>query len=927
MRALLSSLGITVSTYRKKLPAVICLVSAFSIADVYAQQAQVNVPELPVNQAVQRLAKAAGIKIQGLEHLPAHTTPAVTGDARDVLSDLMRSAQVEWSLSDNVLVIQPQDSVTDNVMSLPGAVVLAERETVMGTMKFDREFIANRPSGNGDLTSVLKIHPNVQFDNSQLSSKTPGEISPANISINGAKFYQNAFIVDGIGFNNDIDPAEDNPALLAAPPGRSQGLALDTDLLESITVYDANVPASYGRFTGGVVEANTRKPSKELHGKLSVQTSRSSWTRYHIDKSQQEDFDNSGSASEQPEFTKRTIRGTLEGHLTENFGLLGSFSQKRSTIPLSRYSANNVAQMGYQKEKQKRAIDNYFVKGHWQISDALVLEGSVTHAPETNYYFASNVINSGVDLKSGGQQYALKLKWDTDWAYIVQDLAYGVLEQSRDSDEDNYYAWKKSDAKNWGIGNKVSANSLEGGYGDIEQKQKTYQYKLAINWLPLTTGAITQHWSVGLDASWQHVNYERLTENGTYVLPKETRSCKKADGSLAGACSISPTVNGWDGQYMTQRTRFIQGDFSFTSRELAAYVQNDVHIGRVKVRPGVRIDNDNYMKKTTFAPRFALEYDVFDNQGTVLTAGANRYYGRNISGWRLQDGRNRLRFTDRRTSVDGDWVTLTQATNTTLFNKLDIPYDDEWMLGLTQRVAGVEFGLKYVNRTGKDQVIQVKGDKLGVPSTDPTLSKNYTTYTNDGRSRTDIITLTAQPLQPIEFAGTQTSALLALDWTKSKSNAPDYTDSTEAGTYYDNAYIQYKGSVIRYADRPADNFHRPWTARLNTITQMEALNLTLSNFVRYRAGYSKAGYTGKKTDYQGQSINVWDELKYSAAVTWDMRLAWDLPLAKDQGAFVNVDVFNVLDKKVVTAANNSVVNSVPTYEVGRQFWLEVGYRF
>ena len=89
------------------------------------------------------------------------------------------------------------------------------------------------------------------------------------------------------------------------------------------------------------------------------------------------------------------------------------------------------------------------------------------------------------------------------------------------------------------------------------------------------------------------------------------------------------------------------------------------------------------MKKTTFAPRFALEYDVFDNQGTVLTAGANRYYGRNISGWRLQDGRNRLRFTDRRTSVDGDWVTLAQATNTTLFNKFDIPYDDEWMLGLT----------------------------------------------------------------------------------------------------------------------------------------------------------------------------------------------------------------------------------------------------
>lgn len=903
------------------------LAGMLGITGTQAQAAAIDLPALPLAQAVQQLSQSVGIQVQGLEHLSMQQAPKLSGDAQQLLEQLMNDAQVQWSLDHGVLVIHPQHSATANTMSLPSTVVLAERESSMGKMQFDRDFIAKRPSGNGDIGSVLKIHPNVQFDNSQLSSKTPGEISPANISINGAQFYQNAFIVDGVGFNNDIDPAENNPALLASAPGRSQGLALDTDLLDNITVYDSNVPAAYGRFTGGVVEANTRAPSQELHGKLSVQTTRSSWTRYHIDRSQQEDFENSGGADAQPEFTKKIIRGTLEGHLTENFGLMGSFSQKRSTIPLSMYSANNVAQMGYQKQKQKRAIDNYFVKAHWQISDAVTLEGSITHAPETNHYFAANVKNSGVDLKSGGQQYALKLKWDTDWAYIEQNLAYGVLEQSRDSDENDYFTWRKSAATDWGIGDKPTTLSLDGGYGDIEQKQKTYQYKLAVNGLPWQTGHVTQHWSAGLEASWQQVNYERLTESSTYVLPSQTNSCVRADGSLANACLISPTINGWQGQYLRQRTRFTTGEFDFTTRELAAYVQNDIHIGRVKVRPGLRLDNDNYMQKTTTAPRLAIEYDVFANQGTVLTAGANRYYGRNISSWRLQDGRNRLRFTDTRSSVDADWETVTQAGNNTLFNKLDIPYDDEWMLGLKQRVTGVELSLKYVNRTGKDQVIQVKGDTLGQPSTDPNLSKSYTTYTNDGRSRTDIITLTAQPLQSLEFAGTQTAALLALDWTKSKSNAPDYSDSTEAGKYYENDYIQYKGSVIHYADRPADNFHRPWTARLNTITQMDALNLTLSNFVRYRAGYAKAGSTGKKVDYQGQLINVWDEIQYSAAVTWDMRIAWDLPLSKDQAAFVNVDIFNVLDKKVVTEGSNSLANNVPTYEIGRQFWLEVGYRF
>lgn len=916
-----------VAKYKKKNIAGVCLGAVISLGHAYGHPLEMSLPALSLTQAVQQLTQIAGIHVQGLEYLPDQQMPKLSGDRNKLLKQLMSEAQVEWTLDNSRLVIKPKQAAVADAMSLPNSIVIAQREPSMGKMTFNREFISQRPSGNGDITSVLKIHPNVQFDNAQLSSKTPGEISPANISINGAQFYQNAFIVDGVGFNNDIDPAEDNPALLSSAPGRSQGLALETDLLDSIVVHDSNVPAAYGRFTGGVVEANTRAPTQDLHGKLSVQTTRSSWTRYHIDKSQQGSFENSGGASDQPEFTKKTIRGTLEGHLTENFGLVGSFSQKRSTIPLSMYSANNVDEKGHHTQKQKREIDNYFVKGHWQINDAMVLEGSITHAPETNHYFAANIMDSGVDLKSGGQQYALKLKWDTDWAHIEQNLAYGVLQQSRDSDQDDYFSWRKSDAQDWGVGDSNFSSSLEGGFGDIEQKQKTYQYKSAVNWLPWTTGFVTQNWSAGLEASWQHVNYERLTENSTYVLPRAANSCVKADGRTASACSISPTVNGWNGQYLSMRTRFTEGEFSFTSRELAAYVQNDMHIGRFKIRPGVRFDNDSYMQKTTVAPRLAIEYDVLGNQNTVLTAGANRYYGRNISSWRLQDGRNRLRFTDLRSSINADWLQTAQATNSTLFNTLDIPYDDEWMLGIKQRVANLELGFKYVNRAGKDQVIQVRGDKLGQPSTDPTLSNSYTTYSNDGRSRTEIFTLTAQPLQALEFAGTQTAALLALDWTKSKSSAPTYSDSTEAGRYYDNEYIQYKGSVIHYADRPADNYHRPWTARLNTITQMDALNLTLSNFVRYRAGYSKPGNTGEKLNYNGQQINVWDEVDYSAAVTWDMRLAWDMPIAKDQAAFVNVDIFNVLDKKVVTEGSNSVVNNVPTYEVGRQFWLEVGYRF
>lgn len=909
------------------------LASAFCVGMALPVLAEpVKLEGVQLQQAIQRLAQMSGLQVQGIEHLTGEQRISIEGEPKELLNSLLGGSGASWDIQNGVLRIYPvaPGRRTDDVVQLPQTVVLGQVEP-SGLMVLDRNMLASMPAGNGDLTSALKIHPNVQFDNAQLSSKTPGEIAPANISINGAHFYQNAFVVDGIGFNNDIDPAHDNTALLDSAPGRSQGLALDIDLLENIQVYDSNVPVSFGGFTGGVVEANTRAPSKAFSGKVSIQTSRDSWTRYHIDKRDRENFENSGNANMQPKFTKWTRRANLEGHVTDNFGLMASVSQKRSTIPLSFYSANNVAQMGYQEEKQKRKIDNYFLKSVWSINDRLVLESSVTHAPEVNYYFASNIMNSGVNLKSGGQQYAMKLKWDADWARVEQNLAYSVLEQSRDSDNDDYYTWRKSTAKDWGIGSSATTNSLEGGYGDIEQEQKTLQYKLDINLNPWVTGAVTHNISTGLDASWSKVSYERLTEANVYVSPASTNTCVRVDGTTVGACLMSPTINGWNGQYMTSRTRYVQGGFNFTTRELAAYVQNDMRMGNLKLRPGVRIDNDNYMGKTTIAPRLAMEYDLMGNQRTVFSAGANRYYGRSIYAWRLQDGRNRLRFTDRRTAASGginaEWTQTAHAANNSTFNQLDVPYDDEWMLGFKQQFAGLEFAFKYVNRTGKDQVVKVRGTTLGQPSNNPDLlSSTYTTYTNAGRSRNDIYTLTVQPLRPLDFAGTQTSALLALDWSKSKASSPIYSDTGD--TYFDDDYIQYKGRFIHYADRPADNYHRPWTARLNTTTKIESINLTVDNFVRYRSGYAKAGNTGKKVEYNGQLVNVWDELEYKAVVTWDMRLGWELPVAKNQAAFVNLDIFNVLDKQVVSAASTTnAETAVPTYEVGRQFWLEVGYRF
>jgi hypothetical protein len=50
-----------------------------------------------------------------------------------------------------------------------------------------------------------------------------------------------------------------------------------------------------------------------------------------------------------------------------------------------------------------------------------------------------------------------------------------------------------------------------------------------------------------------------------------------------------------------------------------------------------------------------------------------------------------------------------------------------------------------------------------------------------------------------------------------------------------------------------------------------------------------------------------------------------MPTAREQALFVAVDVTNVTDKVNSIVSNSSTVRT--TYEVGRQYWLEVGYRF
>lgn len=170
-----------------------------------------------------------------------------------------------------------------------------------------------------------------------------------------------------------------------------------------------------------------------------------------------------------------------------------------------------------------------------------------------------------------------------------------------------------------------------------------------------------------------------------------------------------------------------------------------MQFGNLGLRPGLRYEGDDYMEKKTLAPRFSGDYDFFGDRSTVLVFGANRYYGRNLYKMRLDDGRDQLNSRYRRSSQSSPWTYLSTVSGEVRFSSLDIPYDDEWMVGLNQQWLNTDFSLKYVHRAGHDKVVKSYRNVVGAPVVDGYTS-NYYVYTNQGSSESDNVTLTITPV-------------------------------------------------------------------------------------------------------------------------------------------------------------------------------------
>jgi hypothetical protein len=766
------------------------------------------------------------------------------------------------------------------------------------------------------------MHPGVQFSETRMQSKRQGEIAPQDISINGAKYYQNLFQVDGARINNDIDPTSNNPNHYANPPSAAQGIALDTSLICKLQIADSNVSARYGGFNGGVVNVESCDPGTELSGAMSVQYTSSNWTKLIVDEQDYKSFQESSDYTAQPKFRKVFYKGNVSGHLTENWGVTAAFSRRTSDIPLRAYgTAGNTTDAT--DKTQSRQIDNLWLKNVINISPDTRLRVTVVDAPAEDHYFIKNQKDSGFTLTSGGQQLQAALEHRMNAGKWFVQAGYTTADSSRRSETNYQKSWRPSTDKHWNP-SPTATTEVEGSWGNIDQTSQAASLQARFESIAQPLGPTVHRFMAGAELEAEEARYARLNDHYVYLPAnaKATTSCALASGgSDRDSCSlgaVSYAGFAGKGQYFSKRDVYRAGEMALSTNKFGYFLEDEVSWSRLRTRIGLRGDWDDYMDKATLAPRFSLNLDVLGDNRTNVILGQNRYYGRSFFGYRLREGREALKITESRTlAADkiSDWVySAPSSALVNRFNEINIPYDDEQMLGLSQRFDGWLAELKFIQREGKDQVTL---RTLKNSST----NKNYYAYTNDGRNETDITTLALRSTAPWKLAGATHQWEVGLDITEIKKSHTDI-DTSMSLTDMDK-YILYNGQRVRYVDRPADNFNRPKTLRLTTLSSLPAWNLTITNFFRLKSGYKAVVNTGNTQSINGESYAVWQSRQYPGTLSWDMNIGWSQKVTGTQSVFANLRIDNVLNRSMQLEP----VNNIPQYETGRQFWLELGYRF
>lgn len=791
-----------------------------------------------------------------------------------------------------------------------------------GTQTLDANELRRFPTANGDVTSVLKLHPQVQFDNAQLSSLTQGEIAAADISINGAKPYQNLFLLDGVVLNNDLDPGFKSTNHYADVPGAAQGMPLDRNLVCSVEVHDSNVSARYGNFQGGVVQGELCEARRrELHGRISYSVAREPWTTLFVDPASETAFQLSDDAAMQPRWRKEALTVSLQGRPHENLGITAQLGLRRSVIPLRGFvSTQTPSDASLLSKDQTRLNQDALVRLDWHPRAGHHTWLTLRHQPLDDRYFITNARDSEFDIRGGGQSAAAGWRHELWGMALTHQLQASTMRQSRRGVVPYLRSWSWSaDDKNWGAGSRgANSISVEGAWGDVDTEQQSLGYglKARVKTLPMLAGA-RQQLDWGLDLGQRDAHYARPNDHHSYIAGYRaaTSTCTSPLGVVdTENCSLAPSARyPSTGQYFRSRDVYRAGEFSLRAAQAALWVEDELQWSTLSLRLGLRADHDGLYGRSVLSPRLAGTWTLDAASDSLIHAGLNRYHGRSLFNAALREKRETLKLVAQTRDANWNWTGGTVAKPLNRLDELDVPYDDEAMLGASRRWGPARLSAKWVHRTSQRQIT-----RQTVSDARCSTNNRCYVYNNNGSGSADTLSLELQGHRAWAFAQGRHQWGLSFSRSQVRSNHSDYEDSlTEVDA---DRLVSWRGRIVRYSERPADNYNRPWTGRASLSSTWPAANLTVVHFARWQAGYRQIVQVADVV-HEGSSLDAYDERALASTFSWDMSLTWQ-PRWGNQRPFITLTLENLTNRRnLVTSGTTSV------YERGRSMQLQLGHEF
>lgn len=768
---------------------------------------------------------------------------------------------------------------TTNKNILPEIVVYGDNNKSLSSVKtLSSDEISKTPTSNGNITDYLRSNPHIRYENSDQNGFQRGEIKPENISINGADPNQTAYFVDNVNINNDlaIDSSIFDGAMQVVPGiSHTQAYFFDATMLSKVEVQDSNISASLGGFMGGAVIAKTKQYSGTDSIKLKYRTTNSSWAKMEAGDSVQKILklvrpDDVGVAELQPKYNKQTFNILAEKRLNDNLGMVFGYSRRTSSIEQNRLigfdkDANNKAQLD--KQNHQRLSDNLLLNFNWTPQEKERIEFGLRYS---NYkelkYFKENINNNVSDYH---QALGSTLAWVHSFNSGVwtNTLAYDRFQDKRKSSSNSVETTSVLNEDYDSL-----YNFEKGGYGNSHLTQDNLHFSTEYVMDPFYL-ASTEH-SISIGGIYQATKYQ-------FYRPQDVHS--KVVQVILGANGSKPTE-------LSDSTTS-KGRVKTSYQNIAIYAEDLIKWRKFELRPGIRIERDDYLKNNNIAPRFVARYHPWDNTG--FTVGLNRYYGRSFASLKLANGILKLNNDSTR-----------QHQN---FSSLKSPYADELSLSFDQNMGNFALKLGYIHRDNKNRIM-LKKER----------AKSF--YINGHNFGVDIYTFQLNNIEPWKLGKTYWTTSLGFDWLNTKRADVSNEFNPNEPVYLDGK-LMTRSQMLQQVNSSTED----WIARLGIDMTIPDYNITWSNKVYMKAPIRS--YEELDSD-NGDGISRFRSYHYGRHTQWDSSIRWQPTIRGKHSVYMQVDILNVLNKtrknKVTTIFTS---DEYGVYTPGREFWLEVGYQF